>query len=115
VNAVIDDDQVNVSLYREFSNNPSNVSSIEGAGYSVLSEIITQIRPDTVVAPRLVVGATDARDYESITDASYRFLALEVGPDELAGMHGTNERVSVASFMDSMKMYYLLMQRAAEL
>jgi carboxypeptidase PM20D1 len=115
VNTVIDDDQVNVSLYSEFSNDPSNVSPIEGAGYSVLSEIITQIRPDTVVAPRLVVGATDARHYESIADASYRFLALEVGPDELAGMHGTNERVSVASFVDSMKMYYLLMQRAAEL
>ncbi|MEX1665276.1 M20 family peptidase [Zhongshania arctica] len=115
VNRVIDDPEVVVSPYSDFANNPSKVAPVGSGGYQVLSEIIRQVRPDTAVAPRLVVGATDARHFEAIADASYRFLGLEVGPEELAGMHGTNERVSVESFMDSVRIYYRLMQRSAEL
>lgn len=115
VNKVIDDPQIDVSLYSDFANNPSKVASLESGGYKVLSETIRQIRPDTAVAPRLVVGATDARHFEEVAEASYRFLGLEVGPEELAGMHGTNERVSVESFMDSVRIYYRLMQRSGEL
>ena len=115
VTDVIDDPQVTVSLYSDFSNNPSKVAAIDSPGFKVLSETIRQLRPDTLVAPRLVVGATDARHYEAISEASYRFLGLEVGPAELAGMHGTNERVSTASFIDSAKLYYLLMKNAADL
>jgi carboxypeptidase PM20D1 len=115
VRDVIDDPLVSVSLYSDFSNNPSKVASLDSPGFSGLSQIIRQLRPDTLVAPRLVVGATDARHYEAISNASYRFLGLEVGPDELAGMHGTNERVSIESFIDSARMYYLLLRRSADL
>lgn len=115
VRDVIDDPLVSVSLYSDFSNNPSKVASLDSPGFSVLSQIIRQLRPYTLVAPRLVVGATDARHYEAISNASYRFLGLEVGPDELAGMHGTNERVSIESFIDSARMYYLLLRRSADL
>ncbi|MBW2941989.1 M20 family peptidase [Zhongshania aquimaris] len=115
VNRVIDDPQITVSPYSDFANNPSKVAPVDSGGYRVLSEVIRQRRPDTAVAPRLVVGATDARHFEAIADASYRFLGLEVGPEELAGMHGSNERVSVESFMDAVHIYYRLMQRAEEL
>jgi carboxypeptidase PM20D1 len=115
VNKVIDDPKIDVSLYSGFANNPSKVASLESGGYKVLSETIRQIRPDTAVAPRLVVGATDARHFEDIADGSYRFLGLEVGPEELEGMHGTDERVSVESFIDSVRIYYRLMQRSGEL
>lgn len=115
VRDVIDDPQVSVSLYSDFSNNPSKVAPLDSSGFTVLSQVIRQLQPNTLVAPRLVVGATDARHFEAISNASYRFLGLEVGPDELAGMHGTNERVSVESFIDSMRMYYLLMRRSADL
>ena len=115
VNEVIDDPQIQVSLYSDFSNNPSKVAPVDSAGFRVLSETIRQLQPDTVVTPRIVVGATDARHFEAISDASYRFLGLEVGPEELAGMHGTNERVSTASFINSARMYYLLIKRSADL
>lgn len=115
VTAVVDDPQVEVSLYSDFSNNPSKVAPLDSLGYNTLSQIIRQVRPDTLVAPRLVVGATDARHFEGISEASYRFLGLEVGPEELAGMHGTNERVSAVSFIDSARLYYLLMKRSADL
>jgi len=115
VTEVIDDPQIEVSLYSDFSNNPSKLAPLNSSGFKVLSQLIRQVRPDTTVAPRLVVGATDARHFEEISDASYRFLGLEVGPDELAGMHGTDERVSTASFIDSARLYYLLIKHSVDL
>lgn len=115
VTKVIDDPNIVIEPYTDFSNNPTKVSSIDGGAYETLSRIVRQVRPDTVVVPRLVVGATDARHLEPVSDASYRFLGLEVGPEQLAGMHGTNEHVSTESFFDSLRMYYLLLKNADEL
>ncbi len=115
VTKVIDDPNIVIEPYTDFSSNPTKVAPIDGGAYETLSRIIRQVRPDTVVVPRLVVGATDARNLEPVSDASYRFLGLEVGPEQLAGMHGTNEHVSTESFFDSLRMYYLLLKNADEL
>ena len=49
------------------------------------------------IAPGLVVGATDARHFRELTNASYRFLPMIASPAEIAGFHGTDEHLSVAN------------------
>lgn len=111
---IIDDERVTIENYG-FGSEPSAVATTDSSGFKVLSEIIRQVSPDVVVAPRLVVAATDARHFEEIADNSYRFLGVEVGPHELRGIHGTDERVSVQSYAEAVKIYYQLILRSAEL
>ena len=115
VNSIIDDEAIRVEPYDGFGSNPSPVADTDSAGFRVLSEVIRQVSPDTIVAPRLVVGATDARHFNEISRNSFRFIGMELGPEELDGIHGTNERLSVESYTEAVKMYYALIGRAGEL
>ncbi len=115
VKKIIDDEAISVEPYDGFGSNPSPVADTDSAGFRVLSEVIRQVSPDTIVAPRLVVGATDARHFNEISRNSFRFIGMELGPEELDGIHGTNERLSVESYTEAVKMYYALIGRAGEL
>ena len=109
------DTGVEIEVMRNFGNNPSKLASTDSKGYQLISSAIQQIRPDTTVVPRIVVGGTDARHYEAVSENSYRFMGIEIGPEELAGMHGTNERVLQESFLDACKIYYQIIKRGNEL
>ena len=49
----------------------------------------------TVVAPGLMVAATDSRHMLPIADHVYRFSPVRVTDSDLSRFHGTNERLSV--------------------
>ncbi len=115
VTAVVDDPSIQVSHYGGFGSNPSPVADTASVGFQVLSDVVKQVSPETLVAPRLVVAATDARHFNQVAKNSFRFMGVEVGKKELEGIHGTDERVSVASYAEAVKMYYALIARAGEL
>ena len=73
----------------------SPVSAVDNRPYGVLHAVATEIGNGAPVAPALVIGATDARYASAITKDVYRFAPSIVGPADLAGFHGTNERLSV--------------------
>ena len=74
---------------------PSPVSSTENRAYGVLAAVAAEISGGAPSTPALVIGATDARYASAITKDVYRFAPSVVGPADLAGFHGTNERLSV--------------------
>ena len=41
--------------------------------------------PEAIVAPSLVVAATDTGHYEELADDIYRFIPVVLGPDDPAG------------------------------
>ncbi|MEM5518813.1 M20 family peptidase [Henriciella sp. AS95] len=77
------------------SSEPSPVSSTENRAYGVLAAVASEISDGAPATPALVIGATDARYASDITKDVYRFAPSVVGPADLAGFHGTNERLSV--------------------
>lgn len=115
VTSVVDDPAIEVSLYDDFGSNPSSVADTSSKGFQVLSQVIQQVSPGTLIAPRLVVAATDSRHFNDVAKNSFRFVGIELGKRELAGIHGTDERVSVASYADAVKIYYALLARAGDL
>lgn len=115
VKSVIDDEAIIVEPYDGFGSNPSPVADTGSKGFKVLAEVVQQVSPETLVAPRLVVAATDARHFNEVAINSFRFMGVEVTPRELKGIHGTDERVSVASYAEAVKMYYALIARSGEL
>lgn len=112
---VIDDEQVSIELYKNFANNPSPQADIEGPAYKTMASLVKQLRPDVLVAPNLVVAATDARHFNAVADNSFRFMALELSAAEVAGIHGTDERVAIKSYVEAVSFYYWLIKRSRQL
>jgi carboxypeptidase PM20D1 len=82
------------------------ISDVKGAVYPLLSESIRQVFPEVIVAPYLVIGATDARYYTTICNQVFRFSPIRIDPSDLERIHGTNERVPVKSCGDMVQFYH---------
>ncbi len=97
VKKVVDDTNVVVTI-SGVATPPSPVSSTTSATYRTLARDITVLEPDAVVAPSLVVAATDSRQYGGYARDVYRFLPMQIGASDLERIHGTNERIGVHDY-----------------
>ena len=94
--------------------NASKVSSTTSASFHTIERTIRQVFPGTLVAPSLVLGATDSRQYEQIADDVYRFLPYVIGPDDTSRVHGTDERISVESYRNCVRFYMQLLKNESK-
>lgn len=92
----------------------SPVSSTDSAAYKQIAGAVRDVFPNTVVAPALMLGATDARHFVGIADHVYRFSPIRSGPQDLPRFHGTNERLSVTNLTEMIRFYHRLVQQAAQ-
>lgn len=109
----IGDPRVAVVPLPGMSMDPSPVSPAAGPWWDALRTSIGAVFPQTVVAPSLVVGATDGRWYAGIAEAVYRFGPLQLAGPDLARLHGTDERISVDGFAAVIAFYRDLIERTA--
>jgi carboxypeptidase PM20D1 len=92
---------------------PSPVSSMTAPGYQAIERTVREQMPGTVVAPGLMLGATDARHFDSFAKNVYRFSPVRAKPEDLARFHGTNERISSANLAELIRFYHRLIQQSA--
>ena len=97
VREVIDDTSVAIAL-AEPPTAPSSISSTTSMTYKTLANAIELLEPEAIVAPSLVIGATDSRQYAGYARDVYRFLPVQIGPEDLDRIHGTNERIGVHDY-----------------
>jgi carboxypeptidase PM20D1 len=113
VNA-INDERVDVTIRGEgMGARASKVSSSDSEAYKLIAGVARQVFGDIIVAPGLTVGGTDSKHYNRVADDSYRFQYMMVTPEDIAGFHGTNERVSVDNLVKGTSAYYLLLKQGA--
>ena len=105
VRTVIEDERISIQRYGDLQVLPSNVSNINSPGFASLQQAIMDVMRNVYVAPYLVFGATDSRHYSSITDQVYRFAPLRISTEDMSRMHGTGERVSIDSYLNSIRFY----------
>lgn len=103
--------------YEEFdrlqANNPSATAKRDGYGYHALIRSMARYFGGVVFVPSMTVGATDAHQYEQICDTCLRCSPFMAEPEErTAGVHGTNERISVQSYMQGIRVLIDLMTHA---
>lgn len=89
---------------------PSKVARQDAPGYQAIAKTIRQLQPEVIVAPALMLGATDARHFDDVADNVYRFSPVRAGPNDLPRFHGTNERISVANYTEMIQFYYQLLR-----
>ncbi len=76
-------------------NNPSGISSTDHPAWRRIVEGAGRLYPDAIAVPYLMMGATDSRKYEPVSDNQYRFTPYHIGTEDIRRIHGTNERISV--------------------
>ena len=57
-----------------------------------------------------MVAATDSRHFIPIAGDVYRFFAMTVAPDDVARLHGVDERISLRDYENVIATYYRLLQ-----
>lgn len=101
----IDDPRVVAEPLAGMAMDPSPVSPAEGPHWEALRAAIGAVFPDSVVAPSLVVGATDGRWYADVAEAVYRFGPVRLTGPDLARLHGVDERISIEGFATAVAFY----------
>ncbi len=92
---------------------PSPVSSTTSQGWAMLRAVVEAESPQAVVAPYLVVGATDSRSMVGVSDDIYRFMPAMISIKETAMIHGTNEHITLDNLGRMIRFYTRLIAGAA--
>lgn len=102
-----------VEMYFLQANDPSAIARRDGYGYRTVVESFQRYYPEAVFIPSMAVGATDAHRYEEICDTCLRCSPFMTEPAEAAsGVHGTNERLLVRSYLQGIRVLIDLMEHA---
>lgn len=86
-------------------NEATAISNVEGEGMLHTKEMIAKVFPDAVAIPYLMVGGTDSRFYDKVSDNVYRFLPNKLSREELATLHGRDEYISHENYFKMIEFY----------
>ena len=84
---------------------PCKASPINTNEYKMLEDDIHSIFPDIKIAPYMVLGATEARDYAKVSDNTYRFLPIILSDEDAALMHADNEKITIQNWARMIEFY----------
>lgn len=105
VRKTIRDERVEIEIM-EGAGNPLKSSAIDHPAFKILKKCINGHFPEAIVAPSLSIATTDSRHYRQVCDNIFRFIPVELKNEDLARIHGVNERVSVKAFKKAIQFYY---------
>jgi carboxypeptidase PM20D1 len=110
---VINDERIKITQGdAAFSANPSRVSSVESFGFNAIQKTAKEFFPEGVIAPALVIAATDSRHYEKVAQDIYRFMPLQTTLEDLFRIHGIDERIGVEDYKRLIHFYYQLVKNS---
>lgn len=111
VRKIVDDPQIKLSA-APIRVEPSAVTDSTGASFKLLQQTIRQIAPEAIVAPALLVAATDSRHYTKLTKNIFRFLPITLNAVDTKRYHGVDERISIDDYQRCIRFYAQLIRNA---
>lgn len=93
---------------------PSEVTPTDSTSYQLINRTVRELFPGTVVAPGLMVAATDSRHFGEVADHIYKFSPVRAKPEDLPRFHGNNERIALANLAELIRFYHRLVEQAAQ-
>lgn len=112
VRDVIDDELVEISS-SPWTGMPG-IASTEGEGYAAITRAVADVYPDAVPVPSLLMATTDTRHYVELARDQYRFHGAVIDYTQASGIHGTDEWVSIESFLKSIDVAQGMLRYGAE-
>lgn len=92
---------------------PSRVAATDSPAFQLINRTVRQLHPAVIVAPGLMIGATDSRYFDAVADNVFKFSPVRAKPEDLKRFHGTNERISIANYVELIQFYHQLVRNAA--
>jgi carboxypeptidase PM20D1 len=92
----------------------SKVSPTDSAQYALINRTIREVFPGTLVAPGLMIGATDSIRFGEISDHIFKFSPVRAKPEDLPRFHGTNERIASSNLAEMIRFYHRLLTEGAK-
>lgn len=108
VRTVIKDDKVHIDVIEQ--NEPSPISPMDEA-FELIERTITEIFPDAVPSPYVMMAATDSRFFTAICPRVYRFAPFRMTKAQRESIHSYDEHLGVDAFLDGVRWYQLLIER----
>ena len=119
VRELVSDLPVEVELVEGVCNDPSAVSTFEGAGAEALTSAAQRYFRDPrtgeplPLVPALLLGASDSRMYERVCGTCMRFSPFVADAEEVArGVHGTDERLTRRSYIQGIRFLIYLIEKS---
>jgi carboxypeptidase PM20D1 len=72
---------------------------------------VTEVFPDAVPAPYVMMAATDSRFFTAICDRVYRFAPFRMTRAQRAAIHAADERLGTEAYLDGVGWYRRLIER----
>jgi acetylornithine deacetylase/succinyl-diaminopimelate desuccinylase-like protein len=107
---VIDDERVSIEVLNRFT---GAESSMDTRFVRVVHEVVSELVEGAHVVPEMTSGFTDSRIYRLKGIPAYGFTPCLVPPEELAGIHGHNERISVENLRLGLQVLFEIVRRLA--
>ena len=104
VRDVVDEPRVKLSTLT-FESEPSPVSPTDTESFRALERTLRQVFPQVLVSPYLNIAATDSRHLVGLSDNVYRFFPIHLRREDLSRVHGRDERIAVAGYVDAIRFY----------
>lgn len=92
---------------------PSAVSSTSSQGWKLVRATAEAENPGAPVAPFLVVGGTDSKHFQNVSQDTYRFQNLVLSTKQTTMIHGTNEHLSIDNLERMIRFFTRLMATSA--
>ncbi|MEO8794444.1 MAG: M20/M25/M40 family metallo-hydrolase [Daejeonella sp.] len=105
VRKAIDNDQIKI-IARKTGSSASQIADVDSPSFKYIQKTLSGFDPKLVVAPYLVLGATDGRYFGNLTPQVFRFIPF---PDP-EGFHAVNERIRTDDFKKGISFYYQLIK-----
>ena len=112
VKAVVADERIKIEPVGAGSE-PSRLSSSQSAPFKLIERTVREVFPDSIVAPGLMLAASDARHFDGLSEQSFRFMPIRFNTEDLKRPHGTDERIAVDQLVDMVRFYHRLLQATA--
>ncbi len=100
---VIDDPKVEVETV---FGSDSPTTSADTELVQAIRDVCGKVMPEASVLPRVSAGFTDSRTFRRHGVPAYGFVPMLLGPDEMGGQHGNNERVSLKNLRLGVEVLY---------
>eukprot|EP01119_Soliformovum_irregulare_P007012 TRINITY_DN19416_c0_g1_i1.p1 TRINITY_DN19416_c0_g1~~TRINITY_DN19416_c0_g1_i1.p1 ORF type:complete len:504 (-),score=132.36 TRINITY_DN19416_c0_g1_i1:39-1550(-) len=118
VRSVIGDTRVNVDVLTDgdehvtHSLEPSPETRLDSEGFKKIHFTISQVFPEALVAPSVMIANTDCRHYLNISDTIIRFLPNVLDEADLKRFHGIDERIEMRVYHRVIQFYASFIRNA---
>lgn len=93
------------------ANEPSPLSPWDDDAFRLIEATISEVFPDAVPAPYVMMAATDSRHFARICDRIYRFAPFRMSKEQREAIHSFDERLGVDAFLDGIRWYRRLIEQ----